>query len=726
MKYQDIPIQEYLTSKNVKFFVAGQNEVKAHCFFNDCDRDSKKDEAHLYIKKEEWLYDCKKCGEQGNYKKILQHFGDWSEKKFRNSKFSRELVEKSHTNLNPELRKYLNSRGVDDAIISKYKVGSGTFNGKEYITFPIQDFEEQFIYFKLRENPKIGNGKITYPSSKDNEGKTKASLFGEIGNDKQIICEGEIDVLSLISNRVSAITSTHGATTFKKEWVQEFKDCKEIYICFDNDETGKGSAKKVGDLFYESGYRNVYIIDLPEEVGSKGDVNDYLTKLKFPVDDLFAKYATPYPPRIDTKQFKELSITELADTLSLTIKKDHENKIATFLSFIGTFSKDGQVNLAFNAPSSTGKSYIPLETAKLFPKENIMTFGGASKTSFLHDKNAVYDRVTKRYVIDLSHKIIILMDMPNYQFLEAIRSFLSRDTDEVVHKITEKTGKGKLEAKEIVLRGRPVFVYCSTNTFMDLQEMTRMLILSPEQTEEKIKESIDNTFLQETESEEYQKFVETNPERILLSLRIEAIKQAKIEYIKFKKEDAEYIREEFLSSKRNLQGRHNRDIKRLVSIIKCHCLLNLWFRETEGNNLLISRTDIDAILPLWNKLTEGQDLNLPPYIYEIYKKVLIPIHEKKKASKVNSELGITRNEIKERFYKEFNRPIADHDLRSNIIPVLKNAGLVYEEKHPTDKRTILLYLILSENSKNNSADMTEFENEFSLDSTDKQLNNSEI
>jgi hypothetical protein len=322
------------------------------------------------------------------------------------------------------------------------------------------------------------------------------------------------------------------------------------------------------------------------------------------------------------------------------------------------------------------------------------------------------------------------MDMPNYQFLEAIRSFFLRDIDEVVYKIIDKTGRGKLEAKEMVLKGRPIFVYCSTNTFMDLQEMTRMLILSPEQTEEKIRESINNTFLQETENSEYQRLVDNNPERKLLKLRIEAIKQAQVGYIKFKSEDAQYLKMEFLNSKRNLQGRHNRDIKRMISLIKCHCLLNMWFRELDGADLFVNRKDIDAILPLWNKLTEGQDLNLPPYIFEIYQKIILPIFSDKKTSLINSELGITRNEIKEKFYKEFNRPIADHDLRNNIIPVLKNSGLIYEEKHPTDKRTVLLYLISSENSvaKNNGEDLSGVDLE-SLEiindiSTDNQSNNS--
>ena len=175
-----------------------------------------------------------------------------------------------------------------DSVITEFKLGFGKFWGKDYITFPIKSDAGEYLFFKLREDPEKGKAKISYPSSKDNDNKTKASLFGKIGTDRQIICEGEIDVLSLISHGVDAVTSSHGVSTFKEEWAQDFKGCKEIYICFDNDEAGKIGAKRVGDLFYEKGFRNVYIVDLPGDVGEKGDVNDYLVKLGLPVYQIFS------------------------------------------------------------------------------------------------------------------------------------------------------------------------------------------------------------------------------------------------------------------------------------------------------------------------------------------------------------------------------------------------------------------------------------------------------
>jgi hypothetical protein len=64
-------------------------------------------------------------------------------------------------------------------------------------------------------------------------------------------------------------------------------------------------------------------------VGEAGDITDYFVKLGGSVDDLFSKYAKPYPERIDTSQFSQISSEQLLDTLGLTIKYDAENKLAT-------------------------------------------------------------------------------------------------------------------------------------------------------------------------------------------------------------------------------------------------------------------------------------------------------------------------------------------------------------------------------------------------------------
>ena len=70
--------------------------------------------------------------------------------------------------------------------------------------------------------------------------------------------------------------------------------------------------------------------------------------------------------------------------LGRTIKHDKENKLITFYGMVQNFTYEDQQNLMFSAPSSTGKSYIPLEVAKYFPKGDVDKKGFVSKKAFFH------------------------------------------------------------------------------------------------------------------------------------------------------------------------------------------------------------------------------------------------------------------------------------------------------------------------------------------------------
>ena len=58
-----IKIKEYLISKGISFYERN-GELITKCLFNDCDRDSKANESHLYFNSNTSQYECKKCGRQ--------------------------------------------------------------------------------------------------------------------------------------------------------------------------------------------------------------------------------------------------------------------------------------------------------------------------------------------------------------------------------------------------------------------------------------------------------------------------------------------------------------------------------------------------------------------------------------------------------------------------------------------------------------------------------------
>lgn len=89
---------------------------------------------------------------------------------------------------------------------------------------------------------------------------------------------------------------------------------------------------------------------------------------------------------IDVSNFKSITYDDLVKILGLTIKRDETNKIITFLAQLSAYTEDSQVNISFNAPSSTGKSFIPLEIVSLFPEEDVIKLGNCSPTAFYHEQ----------------------------------------------------------------------------------------------------------------------------------------------------------------------------------------------------------------------------------------------------------------------------------------------------------------------------------------------------
>jgi len=283
---------------------------------------------------------------------------------------------------------------------------------------------------------------------------------------------------------------------------------------------------------------------------------------------------------------KPLTVNDLIEILGSTVKHDNENKVITFLTMLLTYTNSDQTNIGFLAESSTGKSYLPLELSWFFPKEDILKLGYASPTAFFHqqgewqtdlgDKRDV-EESKKRKVkyIDLCQKILLFLDQPHDQLLQRLRSLLSHDDKEIIFEITDKTEKYGLRTKKVVIRGFPTVIFCSAQFGMEQQEKTRLLLLSPETNQEKLRESIFFKIERESNREAFYKRMEEDSNRRLLAQRVEDVKNARIKHINIPEELRRQIYQQFLKDHRYLIPRNQRDISRLLAIIKGHTLLNL-------------------------------------------------------------------------------------------------------------------------------------------------------
>lgn len=384
---------------------------------------------------------------------------------------------------------------------------------------------------------------------------------------------------------------------------------------------------------------------------------------------------------IDISEFKPISTSDLIKILGLTIKRDETNKIITFLAQLSAYTEDSQVNVSFNAPSSTGKSFIPLEIVSLFPEDDVIKLGNCSPTAFYHEQGE-YDKETNTIKVDLSRKILIFLDQPSTQLLERLRALLSHDEKIIKAKITDKNQKGGNRTKTVAIKGFPVVIFCTAGLRLDEQEATRFLLLSPEISHEKIREAIYEKIKKEVDSKSYKDFTDNDPDRKLLKERIQAIKEANIKEIKIG--NSELIEELFFKNIKQPKPRYQRDIARVISLIKVLALLNLWFREKEGKAIIANEDDIKEAFKIWERVSESQELNLPPYVLNLYKDVIL------EAYKVVTR-GLSRQEIMKKHFEVYGRFLPDWQLRQWIIPMLETSGLITQEADNLDRRKILIY-----------------------------------
>jgi hypothetical protein len=100
---------------------------------------------------------------------------------------------------------------------------------------------------------------------------------------------------------------------------------------------------------------------------------------------------------------------QLVDVLDLTIKEDSVSKLITFYCMLSAYTHDSQINVSFNAPSASGKTYITTEVAKLFPDEDKIESSGASPTSFYYTEGEE-DEERNAKVISFERKILLFLN----------------------------------------------------------------------------------------------------------------------------------------------------------------------------------------------------------------------------------------------------------------------------------------------------------------------------
>lgn len=414
------------------------------------------------------------------------------------------------------------------------------------------------------------------------------------------------------------------------------------------------------------------------------------------VEKTFTEIEATLPPEIDITEFEPLSIDELIETLGITIKKDIDNKLVAFLCALSAYTPNDQFNVSFNAPSSSGKSYIPTEIARLFPQEDVQEMGYCSPTSFFHETGE-YDKETNTTTVDLSHKILTFLDQPHMTLLTHLRPLLSHDKKVLHMKITDKNQRGGNRTKTVKIIGYPAVFFCTAGLRLDEQESTRFVLLSPEINQEKLRAGIHEKIHREADHANYTALLAGNAKREQLIRRILAIKYAEITDIKITKPD--WIEQLFMEKNIVLKPKHQRDIGRVLCFIKAFALLNFPFRELNNGELIANDDDIKNAFKIWEKISVSQELNLPPYVYNLYLEVLVPAWRERNGDitgiySSDNTTGLSQQDIQKKHLEIYGRMLDTNQWRFEVLPALEVSGLVSKETDPTDRRRMLIYPLM--------------------------------
>lgn len=669
----------------------GGREIGFSCP-NGCDDDRRPgEEYHCNINSETGLFHCFKCSLKGNFyqfrkdilgEAISRERSTISEKRGRPATKPATIVENAQKALDDEHKQYFLRRGITEASIQKCRLGFyEDHTGGKWYTIPIYKNGE-LIDVKLRnatddQRPKYKH--LCAGASVEVYGREE---LASSTSDGILICGGEFDkiIADQMDFGMPTITSTGGEPTFKDEWISDLLTrFRNIYICFDNDNTGAEAMTRLADkIIQHCPDASVFTITLPDTLGEHGDITDAFLK-EYTAKQLLdlAKFVGGSEP-IDMSKFTEMRIDDIAKVLDLTIKNDYSTKVTTFLAMLTAYTDDDQLNISFNGRSSSGKTYITLQVAELFPENDIKTYGKTSPTSFYYGDNGDIVNIDDNgaRVIDLSRRILIFMDQLDSQLQANLRPLLSHDSKKVQFRLTNKNAKGQNAAENGYILGFPATVFCSASVILDEQEQTRFLLLSPDTSAEKIDASLDLIEKRNFNHSVFQDEIASNPRRKLLKDRILYIRGLHVKYIDIP--EALHLKDAFIAStsingKNYRHPRDSRSFTMLASLVKAMALLNAPFRRCENEVITATSLDLEEALRLWRPLQISQHYGIVQQVWDFYVDIVVKLFLDKKRP-------ITLSEINTFYYAQYNEFLGGDMLRKNYIPALSTAGLINMEK----------------------------------------------
>lgn len=597
-----------------------------------------------------------------------------------------------------DVRDFFNGRGISNSSIDRFMLGLAEFDEHHRFSIPIFDRDGKVAYIKLFRTPADDLSEVVAemlkgdPIPKYTTYPTDASplLVGEdllvkSTSSDVLICDDELDRIIAIQEGVKMPVVASGEAKFKDEWIDSLtneRNVRNIYVCIEND--AEDLMRRLAEHIPTA---SIYKVLIPH-----ANLINYFVEKRGTVDELFSKHVKFYCGKkpIDPAKFEELTVDDVAKILDLTIKDNYANKVIIFLAMLLTYTENSQLNIIMNAESSSGKTYLVNEISDLFPAQDVYQYGNASPTSPYHnEKFKKIDEHGMEYS-DLEKRILIFEDQPNPQLLANLRSFLSHDLKKTPFMLTNKNKSGKITAPESYILGFSSVFFCSANLRIDGQEQTRSFILSPENTEETIRASVDACIDRDSNELAYQKWLNSNEDRNNLKDRILYIKNLKVDHIGLC--DKRYVKTRFYEDLPFVTPGTRRKIKQFMALIKGMALLNAPFRTTNGK-IVATNDDVDEAMKLWSVISESMSYGLPPEVLDFYKTYVLQAYFARCEFEKGID-GITADELAMYYYDQNGRGPNFDMIRKVYIPTLKRAKFIrYDRDKNNGQRWLITPLV---------------------------------
>jgi hypothetical protein len=403
-----------------------------------------------------------------------------------------------------------------------------------------------------------------------------------------------------------------------------------------------------------------------------------------------------------------------------SIKRD-ENAVASIVYTYLSRWTDEPLNLFLKGESSIGKSYVTKNTIKILGEDrNVWFLGGLSPMALVHDYGTLKDEggneinvldapsrkkvkfenpdankqqleqiyrseyeswINKLrnsyYEIDLTGKLLVFLEPPNLETFQKLRPILSHDSERISFRFTDKTKSGGLRTSNVVLKGFPATIFCTSEEEYLKDLSTRSLTLTPELSIEKIKEAVNLISKFSAYSEELLTADASEIKSYMEKVKVKAPKDVLTPFSEQIEKKIEYWGKRVM-----------RDWKHLLTMVKMNAILNFENRPKvyigDKAYLLTTATDFLTVLSFWSGIEETTITGISGSALEIFEKLIKPTAE---------VTGYTNYELLTQKSKEvMSEPLTSGSLRK-YIQVLRETGFVETLPDPQYPKRKLIKMI---------------------------------